>query len=226
MASESVIYLGDERGITRSSSYESFHTFNFGSYQKEYRNPFMGLTVFNEDMLKPRSMLTYSVPENYFVFVLPVVGGIEFKIKENDSITFIEAGQQLIINVKEASQLILVNPYQTGSVSFICCWFRSERTGSDTHAISSFDLEGSQNKLVCLFSTEVVKAHLGKFAGRQDFVLKLDKDHSSIFAFVIEGAFEFQNRLLQPKDALSINSVLEVEFEALSNGAIVLIFEL
>jgi hypothetical protein len=226
MASESVIYLADQRGLTRSSSYESFHTFNFGSYQNEYRKPFMRLTVFNEDTLKPRSILTYSVPENYFVFVLPVIGGIEFKIKEDDSITFIEAGQQLIMDVKDASQLIIVNPYQTGSVSFICCWFASEYARRNTHAISSFDFEGSQNELVRLFSTEVVKAHLGKFSGRQDYILKLDKDHSSIFAFVIEGAFEFQNRLLQPKDGLSIKSVLEVEFEALSNGAIVLIFEL
>jgi len=108
----------------------------------------------------------------------------------------------------------------------LCCWFSDYPAVSDSATISSFDLEASKNGLVRLFSKERVKGHMGKFSGRQEFVLELDKTHACIFAFVVGGAFEFQNRLLQPKDGLSIDNVSEVEFEALSNGAIILIFEL
>jgi len=46
-----------------------------------------------------------------------------------------------------------------------------------------------------------------------------------VYVFVIEGAFEVQNRLLHARDGLSLSSATEVEFEALSNDAMLLILE-
>jgi hypothetical protein len=50
-----------------------------------------------------------------------------------------------------------------------------------------------------------------------------------VFGFVIEGAFEFQNRLLETRDSIALwnedNETLQIEFEALSNDAIILIAE-
>lgn len=46
---------------------------------------------------------------------------------------------------------------------------------------------------------------------------------------MIEGAFEFQNRLLETRDSVALwnedNEALQIEFEALSNDAINLIVE-
>jgi quercetin 2,3-dioxygenase len=48
----------------------------------------------------------------------------------------------------------------------------------------------------------------------------------SCFMFVIEGAFEVQNRLLQRKDGLLLPEAGEVEFVALSDNGILLVIEL
>ena len=66
---------------------------------------------------------------------------------------------------------------------------------------------------------------MGKYDGRREGVFKLTKDTHTVFAFVIEGAFEVQNRLLHARDGLGLWNLDEVEFEALSNEAIILLIE-
>nr|WP_276368981.1 hypothetical protein [Chryseolinea sp. H1M3-3] len=67
---------------------------------------------------------------------------------------------------------------------------------------------------------------MGKFSGRHHCTFKTAFCRRHVFAFVLEGAFEFQNRLLEQRDGLSLSNVSELEFEALSNDAILLLFEL
>ena len=221
-----MIYLSDQRGISRSPRHESLHSFDFGSYKKKYHHSFKSLSVFNEDTLNPQSTLTYSVPPNHVMFVLPLVGGIKFNVNQSESSQFIEAGQSLAITVAKTSIVMIANPYHSGPVNFISCWFSNcEARGNDVK-VSSFYLEDLENALTKIFSNEMATAHLGRFTGRGNFNLKLQRGRTSLFVFVVEGAFEVEKRLLQPKDGLSIENVTEVEFEALSNGAIILIFEL
>ena len=63
-------------------------------------------------------------------------------------------------------------------------------------------------------------------AGREDGVYSLKNPQNGVFVFVIEGAFEVQNRLLEPRDGLAISAVEAIEFEALSNNAIILFLEI
>jgi quercetin 2,3-dioxygenase len=46
------------------------------------------------------------------------------------------------------------------------------------------------------------------------------------FIFVIDGVFEVQNRLLHRRDALLLPAPEKLEFEALSEGAILLVLEI
>ena len=43
---------------------------------------------------------------------------------------------------------------------------------------------------------------------------------------MIQGAFEVQHRLLKSRDALALWNVVEVEIEALSNEAIIVLIEM
>lgn len=53
----------------------------------------------------------------------------------------------------------------------------------------------------------------------------VNSNKKGVFAFVIEGAFEIQGRLLEAKDGLALWNDNEIEMEALSNGAIILLIE-
>ncbi len=66
-----------------------------------------------------------------------------------------------------------------------------------------------------------------KFAGRKEAVYKISRQKNSVFAFVIQGAFEVQGRLLHARDGLGLwDDTNLIELEALSNDAIVLLVEL
>ncbi|HSC39564.1 MAG TPA: hypothetical protein VLD19_16885, partial [Chitinophagaceae bacterium] len=97
-----------------------------------------------------------------------------------------------------------------------------------------FNLEDSPNKLVEAFAPlwDILSAtntgfagSIGKFAGREEAVYKMKNPARGLFAFVLQGAFEVQYRLLHAGDGLGLWELPEIELEALSNDAIILFLE-
>jgi len=85
-----------------------------------HREPFGALRVFNDEALMPGASITYSLTDDQLVLLLPVAGGINFEIGAGDQ--FVEAGETAWINGRKGSVLTITNPYETGSVDFICAW--------------------------------------------------------------------------------------------------------
>lgn len=95
--------------------------------------------------------------------------------------------------------------------------------------ILDFDLVGNKNKLVNIVnaSERFLKVSIGQFTGREEALYTLNDFNNSLFVFIIEGAFEVQGRLLQPRDGLALWDVEEpVDLEALSNEAIIVLIEM
>jgi hypothetical protein len=90
---------------------------------------------------------------------------------------------------------------------------------------NQFAFDGQQNQLIELLNSDSLLIKIGQFQGRADYVFQLNEHTTSLFSFVIEGAFEFHERLLQPRDGLLIQRQTQVEFESLSNEAIILVIE-
>jgi hypothetical protein len=67
---------------------------------------------------------------------------------------------------------------------------------------------------------------IGKFGGREDNRFTPSNQQSSMILYVIEGAFEAAECLLEDRDALLLNGFAHIDFEALSNNAILLMMEL
>lgn len=97
----------------------------------------------------------------------------------------------------------------------------------------SFDLTGQKNRLIEIFSPVADACQgsayspvglIGKFAGREEATYQI-LNPSGLFAFVIAGEFEVQYRLLQAGDGLALWGLQQVELEALSNDAIILLVE-
>jgi hypothetical protein len=114
------------------------------------------------------------------------------------------------------------NSYATEAVNYIVCWYRSENAIRET-AVVDFNFEHNPDCMIPL-TQGPTKLSIGRFSARID--QSLITRTQNVFVFVLEGAFEFQNRLLEQKDALSLTNVSSVDFEALSNDAILMIAEL
>ena len=65
---------------------------------------------------------------------------------------------------------------------------------------------------------------IGKFSGRGETIYK-SSSGKCCFLFVIAGAFEAEGRLLHERDGLALFDTNEIEMEALSNDAMMLLIE-
>lgn len=221
---EATIFLADQRGCSQSDWFRSYHGFNFGQYQAENREPFGSLRVFNDDVLAGDKSLKMQLDENTDVILLPLVGAIEYKNSLGET-GFLEAGQVRIISAAKGMEYEVKNPYSDELINFLHIWVSGQKeyfTPKSTQ--NAFDFQ-DKNQLLPLFSTQAY-GFIGKFDGREEGIYVVrNPEKNGVFVFVIEGAFEVQNRLLHPRDGLSLTHVTEIEFEALSNDAIVLILE-
>lgn len=67
---------------------------------------------------------------------------------------------------------------------------------------------------------------IGLYDGRKEDSYVFYKPQKSVFGMVINGAFEFQNRLLETRDAILLSEIETLEFEALSENALLLFLEI
>lgn len=223
------IFLADQRGRSETDFFRSYHTFNFGQYTAEGREPFGALCLLNDDTLRPGASLTMQAERPTQVLLLPIVGGLEYA-SEGET-RFLEPGQAGIFTLKAGMTYSVTNPYPSELINCLQLWFTKPAV-SDTPTVNQvdFDLTTPNTLLPVLANVPgQVKGFIGRFAGRQEGTYLIESVPTGatkqVFAFVVQGVFELANRLLHEKDGLALtyrqNDVLE--FEALSNDAVLLI---
>lgn len=222
--SEAKIFLAEKRGRTESPSHRGLHTFNFGKFRDANHEPFFALTALNDETLAAGHTIDFKVSSNCLAIVIPLIGGIERQIN-NDGQQFLEVGESELIPVVEDSALQFRNPYDTEAVNYLTIWLSSKAKYASAEK-SIFNLDKNKNSLVKIFSFPDVSIYLGKFGGRIDTEFTPEPKTKGLFAFVIEGAVEFDNCLLQQRDGLVIWNKTKVKFESLSGETIVMLIEL
>jgi hypothetical protein len=222
MATEAVIYLAEKRGCTQSLTYRSFHCFNMAVHKN--KSAFHDLVALNDETLMPAAHVVHSLLTDHMIVLLPVIGKLEYKL--DDEVSAADAGECVLLYGKKGSSLSLTNPYKEEAINFICAWLDHHKSGEQYILPSGFDLDKTKDTLTTLFTTEHVKCQIGKFSGRKNVELTLRNAARGAFAFVLEGAFEVEDRVLHQKDGLAISTASKISFEALSNDAILLMIEL
>ncbi|MFN8344873.1 MAG: pirin family protein [Spirosomataceae bacterium] len=221
---EATIFLAEQRGCSQTDGFRSFHGFNFGAYQAENRTPFGSLRVFNDDTLAGEKSMPLQADDLTDVIVLPLVGAIEYRTDLGET-GFLEAGQVQVFPVGKGKEYTLTNPYAEALINFLQIWIKRPAGAFVAESIPAFFDFEQKNQLIPLFST-IARGFIGRYDGRTDDVYQLTApDRNGVFVFVIEGAFEVQNRLLHRRDGLSLTHVSEIDFEALSNDAMLLLLE-
>ena len=224
LETQAQIYLADQRGVSQVGFFRSYHTFNFGNYFHESRVPFANMRVFNDDTLKAGYSLKLKLDKNSDVIIMPIVGGLEYRnpLKEG----FLEAGQVQMFSALAGIEYEIINPYETEDINFLQIWL--DNTSLDFASkveVNTFDFE-DKNQLLPIFSKDNQKGFIGRYDGRKKEELTLENSENNVFIFVLNGAFEVQDRLLHARDGLALSNFKMIDFEALSNDAIILIFEL
>lgn len=215
------IYLAEQRGCSQMTLFQSFHTFNFGQYIAENREPFGDLFVVNDDILTAGYTLNMTLEDNFDVILIPLVGGLAYN--NELEMGFIETGEIQVFSGTKGMSYQLKNPYETERINFLQIWVRNTTSNFiPTIQQNNFDL-GDTNRLLPLFKTSNQQGFIGKYDGRKKGLLQQSQPNARFFCVVINGAFEVQDRLLHARDGLALENFEEIDFEALSNDAILLI---
>ncbi|WP_109741499.1 pirin family protein [Arcicella aurantiaca] len=224
LETQAQIYLADQRGISQVGFFRSFHTFNFGNYFHDSREPFGNLQVFNDDTLKAGNSLKLKLDKNSEVIIMPIVGGLEFRNPLEEG--FLEAGQIQVFSALAETEYEIINPYETEDINFLQIWLNNASVDfSPKIEVNTFDFE-DKNQLLPIFSKDNRKGFIGKYDGREKEEIALENSENNVFIFVLNGAFEVQDRLLHARDGLALSNFEMIDFEALSNDAIILILKL
>lgn len=236
------IFLADQRGTVEDSKFRRESTFNFGAFQREHKEPFGRLYGLNEETLAGQHTVEFLVGQDSYIVLLPITGGVEFSTNGGASGT-VAVGQLVNLAAPAGTTLRLRNPYVVSElVSVLHLWLQAPPLPAPAVALTTVFgqlLNQQTNELLELISFAAVPGqapaftralpfalHLGRFMGRQEAVYKVQQPGNTLFAFIIGGAFELAGRLLHAKDGAALWEVAEIELEALSNYALVLVLEL
>lgn len=224
MNHQAQIYLADQRGCSQTDIFRSFHIFNFGNYVAEHREAFGNLQAFNDDTLSTEHSLKIQLLENTDVIIIPIIGGLEY----HDSLQngFLEAGNGILFSGSGGNEYEIINPYSDTYINFVQIWLKSYSSNFKPNLEEfSFDLN-ERNRLHPIFSVNNQDGFIGKYGGRKKEEFTIKNPANGVFVFVIDGVFEVQDRLLHARDGLAIWDIEMVDFEALSNEAVILIIAL
>lgn len=213
------IFKADKRTLKQSEDFRCLSTLN--PKGAEYEKPSLGaLTTFDDETLAMGKYRFYYMEEDTLVILMPLVGLLEVEESKVASGQLLIPEEIKILSLKKGQSFYLANPHKKDLVNFL--QIRIRGTGLTTK--KSFG-GYVNNSLFPIFRRNECQFHFGVFEGRKEAVYQLQNPKNGVFAFVINGAFEFENRLLESRDALSLWDVETVELEALSENAIIVLLE-
>ncbi|GAB2637544.1 pirin family protein [Emticicia sediminis] len=223
---EAKIFLSAQRGKTEWSWFRSFHSFNFGNFQDPNKEHIGKLRVFNDNTLAAGCGMKMQVERPTEVLILPLVGGIEFKNSVGYQ-DFLEAGKVQVFSADASMEYEVLNPYENELINYLEIWIEKEKTVRPSTISVDIEIE-KRNEHLPIFSSvhNDTFGYFGKYDGREEGVFQVKNTGNCLYVFVIEGAFEVDNKLMEARDGLAIWNADEIEFEALSNDAMLLIFEI
>lgn len=218
------IFLADQRGLKQTHQLKRWSTFNFEDFNDVNKTAIDRLYMLNDDQLAGWQRTTFEVEKDSYVLILPITGAVNYA-DDKDNETDIDVEEGLVVFAEQGTRVRLTNPFKNDIVNYLCICLRADEAAPNTPQFFNFDLTNG-NELISLTTNSLpFKFSIGRFDGRKEAMEQIN-GNATFYAFVINGAFEIDGRLLHEKDGLALWNTNNIELEALSNNAVVLILEL
>lgn len=180
-------------------------------------------TIFEEKGFQIKEVLLEAKSSYHYIYnygkellLIPLFGDVVVNEKQ------IFTNSIFIFKNKEISKIFIENNSEN-TINFLIVELKGEQNKNVEEVSEIMILRNGLSKMIPNLS---IQNYIGIFDGREEISLGDFNKSSKIFALVLHGAFEFQNRLLETRDALVIWDIEEIEMESLSENALILIFEI
>lgn len=222
--SQGKIFLSDQRGTIESERIKRHSTFNFESFYNPAKEPVGNLYALHDDTLAPGALINFYTREQGYVLILPITGNINY-IDEQDNNIDIEVGKSLMAFLEKDSFITLKNPFEDTSINYVIVAVKVEEKQPNSLTLLDIDLS-EMNKMNLITPTNrAFKISIGRFKGRGENNYEI-LSSSTLYCFVLAGAFEIDGRLLHDRDGIALSATDLIEMEALSDNALLLTIEL
>ncbi|KQR69788.1 hypothetical protein [Pedobacter sp. Leaf176] len=227
MKSPGKIYLADQSGFMESSIFQRYSTFNYEKYYNEDAEPFGDLFLLNDDTIAGGKLTFFLSKADSLQIFIPITGGVD--MVSNGKEYAIKTGQVQVLNMGKGEVLEISNPHPNDTINYIQIGIRTDLfLLRHSEMLFNFDIEKDKNKLIEIVSNPKLpfKLSAGVFSERQKAFYKMKSPESSFYAFIIDGAFEIEGRLLKRRDGLALFDTEKVQLVAMDNNSWVFVLEL
>lgn len=226
MGKSAKIFLDEDRGQKINNGHCVRKTFNDEFYFNMHKEAPETLLALNDHLLVGGFSMTMQINENEQVLILPVAGAISF-LNDGGNVDTAAAGQVITLGNCLKNEIVISNPFLHQTVSFLEIRFISNYNNRIPTTINTYnDVNGHLNLFQELNSNVASIISVAKFNGRCETVYEKRNSSYQLFAFVIDGAFETEGCLLHQGDGLLLPDSINIETEALSNDALMLLIEI
>ncbi|MEZ0487255.1 pirin [Fibrella aquatica] len=236
---EAYIVLANQRQYVQIEEGASYQTVGASQPGGDNNVPSGPLSRLSTNSLPAGKSLTMLTLTDTVVVLLPVTGGLAYYINRKSAADvecyFLEPGQVGYLTLRAGTSYTVSNPYEAETIQWTDCWLTTVDVPGEAVLLGTFDLTLG-NVLLPLFNeTTPTLRHdlfIGRFDGRREVTYRVEKTPDglpkTVFVLVLSGVFEVANRLLHEQDGLLLcyDEAATVECEALSNNAILLLFDL
>jgi len=136
----------------------------------------------------------------------------------------ISADQIFTLKSTETKILTLNNNFESEKADVLIIELKAEEADNFTN-IKNLNIV-YRNSFIPIAENFDYPNFIGLYDGRKEDTYTLNQYGKTIFGMVLNGAFEFQNRLMENRDAILLNEIETLEFEALSENALILFLEI
>jgi hypothetical protein len=218
---EGLIYLAEKRSSLQTTTLKSLQTLPTNNTEINMSAGFHTIYRFSDNLLLGGQSYFPTAKQGSCLILLPLTGAME--VYHQGKSELIGIGEIAFLKIDNEEEIQIENPYLDEAINFLEIWISIPPRCNLQSFLNAFDIEKQANQLIALSNkSSPFQLWIGKFDGRKEETLFLRKGQK-LFAFVVHGAFEFQNRLLEGRDAVWLWDCEGVEFEALANESILLL---
>lgn len=154
------------------------------------------------------------------LMILPIIGKLH--LRQANSVQKSEVGEMRLLFLPAGDTCDILNNYKSSDIHYLIAAFS---TNKFLEAYAGFSLKENMLKTVFrnIASEGLKKIAIGKFSGRTEAEYRPSSSYT--FVWVLQGAFEVEDCLLEKSDGLALVGEKSIEFEALSNEAIIIFME-
>lgn len=188
---------------------------------KSYKSGNGDMITIEDVFLSPAAELTIKLASDELNILFPIVGKV---VLANDS-KEISPEELLCYCGNEAKDLTVSNPFTDETINFLHIRINKAGHTAETTGLSFSTLKiDRKNELIQAGGVaHCLKA--GVYDSRVKDKTSLTEGFGGLFTYIINGSFDFEERLMEYRDSLYQWDINEVDFEALSETAIILLIE-